>query len=188
MAYVGLANPYVAKLKSTTTSGAVTTPVYEAGFICGKAVSLNITPNYNEASLYADNILDEYVKDFKDGTITLGVDRLPSQAVTTMFGHTVGEDSEIKFNTNDSANYVGVGFYVDELIDGAKKYTAMVLYKTKFTESADDYTTKGDSIEFKTPSLEGKIAALDDGQWKATKSFDTIAEAQAWITAQFPTA
>lgn len=188
MAYVGLANPYVAKLKSTTTSGAVTTPVYEAGFLCGKAVSLNITPNYNEASLYADNILDEYVKDFKDGTITLGVDRLPAQAVTTMFGHTVGEDGEIKFNTNDSANYVGVGFYVDELIDGAKKYTAMVLYKTKFTESADDYTTKGDSIEFKTPSLEGKIAALDDGQWKATKSFDTIAEAQAWITAQFPTA
>lgn len=182
MAYVGLAKPLVAKLTSTSTESGVTTPVYTQPFYCGKAVSLNVTPNYNETKLFADNILDEYVKDFKDGTISLGTDRIPSIANTVMFGHTIDSESgEVTYNANDSANYVGVGFYVDELVDGVRKYVATVIYKCKFTESSDDYTTKGDSIEFKTPTLEGAISALDDGVWKKSKSFTSIVDAEAWL-------
>lgn len=184
MAYIGLAKPIVAKLASQSTSTGVTTPTYSDGFVCGKAISLNVTPNYNEVKLFADNILDEYVKEFKDGTISLGTDRLPIDAQTVMFGHTVtGSTSteEVTYKTGDSANYVGVGFYIDEMLDGAKSYTGTVIYRCKFTEAADDFTTKGDSIEFKTPTLEGAISALDDGKWKITKKFATEAAAEAWI-------
>ena len=48
MAFVGLSKPYIALLKDEAT------PTYEKGFKCGKAMTLNVTPNYNEASLYAD--------------------------------------------------------------------------------------------------------------------------------------
>ena len=69
MAYIGLAHPVVAKLASQNTQSGVTTPTYSDAFVCGRAVSVNITPNYNESRLYADNILAEYVKEFKDGIL-----------------------------------------------------------------------------------------------------------------------
>lgn len=182
MAYIGLARPYVAKLAAQTTSAGVTTPTYSDGFLCGKAISMNVTPNYNEVKLFGDNILDEYAREFKDGTISMGVDRLPIEALGTMLGHTVDStNSTVVYNTSDSGNYVGVGFYVDQLLDGVKSYTASVIYRCKFSESGIDYTTKGDSIEFKTPTLEGAISALDDGNWKQDKTFSTAAAAEAWI-------
>lgn len=182
MAYIGLAHPVIARLASQSTSAGSTTPTYSDGFICGKAISVSVTPNYNESKLYADNILDEYVKEFKDGTITLGVDRLPIEAQTVMFGHTVDSSkSEITYKSGDGGSYVGVGFYVDEVKDGVKSYVASVIYKCLFAEGAKDYTTKGDSIEFKTPSLEGAVASLDDGKWKVDKVFETEAAAQTWI-------
>ena len=182
MAYIGLAHPVVAKLAAQNTVSGVTTPTYSDAFVCGRAVSVNVTPNYNESKLYADNILAEYVKEFKDGTITLGVDTLPIEAQTVMFGHTLSEEKdETLYKSGDSGSYVGIGFYVDEVKAGVKSYVASVIFKCLFAEGAKDYTTKGDSIEFKTPSLEGAVAALDDGQWKKDKVFTTEAAAQAWI-------
>ena len=176
MAYVGLSRPYVAKLVDEKAK------TYSDCFRCGKAISLSVTPNYNEVKLYADNVLDEYVKEFKDGTISLGTDRLPKEAQPVMFGHTVTDDGKtVTYKSNDNANYVGVGFVIDEVLDGAKTFTATVIYKCKFTEAADSYTTKGDSIEFKTPTVEGAIAALEDYTWKTVKTFSTAEEAETFI-------
>lgn len=174
MAYIGLAKPYIAKLINEATK------TYANGFKCGKAMSVNIQPNYNEGKLYADNQLSEYVKEFKDGTMTLGTDRLPKEAESVCFGHTVSEDS-VTYKTNDSANFVGVGFYVDEMVDGVKNYAAIVVYKVKFTENAEDYSTKGENIEFKTPSITGTIAGLTSTEWKDRKIFDSEKEAEDWV-------
>lgn len=174
MAYVGLARPYISQLINEVAKQ------YSGCFKCGKAMSVNITPNYNEAKLYADNQLAEYVKEFKDGTFKLGTDRLPKQAKKICFGHTV-EGDEVTYKTGDTANYVGVGFYVDEMLDGVKQYVATIVYKAKFTEGAEDYTTKGENIEFKTPALEGTIAGISSTEWKKTKAFQTELEAETWI-------
>lgn len=180
MAFVGLSRPYVAKLVDEAAK------TYSDCFKCGKAISLSVTPNYNEVKLYADNVLDEYVKEFKDGTISLGTDRLPKEAQTVMFGHVVTEDSskgtsEITYKSNDNANYVGIGFVIDEVLDSKKSFTATIIYKCKFTEAADSYTTKGDSIEFKTPTVEGAIAALEDYVWKTVKTFSTAEDAEKFL-------
>ncbi len=174
MAYVGVAKPYIAKLVNEKTKK------YENGFKCGKAMNVNIAPNYNEGKLFADNQLAENVKEFKDGTMTLGTDRLPKEAESVCFGHDVKED-RVVYKTGDSANYVGVGFYVDEMLDGVKRYVAIVVYKVKFSENAEDYTTKGENIEFKTPSISGTISGLSSTEWKERNVFDTEEEAEAWI-------
>lgn len=174
MAYVGLAKPYIARLVNELTK------TYADGFKCGKAMNVNITPNYNEAKLYADNQLAENVKEFKDGTIVLGTDRLPKEADKVCFGHEVTEDG-VSYKTGDEGNYVGVGFYVDEILDGVKKYVAIVVYKVKFGEGAEDYTTKGENIEFKTPSISGTISGLSSTLWKDRKVFPTEKEADEWL-------
>jgi phi13 family phage major tail protein len=176
MAYIGLSNPYMAELVDEATKK------YKGGFACGKAITVNITPNYNEAKLYANNSLAENEKEFRDGTITLGTDRLPAEANSTCFGHEVSDDGKhVVYKTSDKANNVGVGFYVDRVIDGVKEYEASIVFKTKFSEAANDYQTKGDTIEFKTPSIEGTIAALSTGEWKETKVFDTAEAADTWL-------
>ena len=68
-----------------------------------------------------------------------------------------------------------------EKVDGVRKYTASWLYKVKFTGGQESYKVKGDNIEYQTPSITGQAMALPDGKWKDVKTFDTEAEAIAWL-------
>ena len=175
MAYYGLSNPFIAKLN-------VAAGTYSDGFQCGKAVGSEITPNYNEGSLYGDNELAEYVKEFKDADVTLTVTELPIEAAKVMFGHTVSEpDNTITYGTADNANYVGYGFCIQEIKDGVVSYPAAWLPKVKFGDPTESFTTKGDSITFGTPQVSGKAAPDSSGNWKYKKSFTTEAEAVAWL-------
>ncbi len=180
MAYVGLAKPTVAKLDESAG-----TPKYTDGFTCGKAMALDISPQYAEGSLFADNKKLESDKEFKYADVTLGTDTLPIQAHKVMFGHEVSKEGEsgtsIKNRTTDSSNYVGLGIYMDEKVDGLKKYVAMWIYKVKFAEGQDSFKTKGDNIEYQTPSIGGQAIGIDDNLWKETRIYDTEKEAQDWI-------
>lgn len=177
MAYYGLSKPIIAK-RTADVSG----DTYTQGFQCGKAVGTSVTPNYSEAKLYGDNVLAEYAKEFTEADVTLEVTTLPAEAVTVIFGHTKDTESgEITYGANDNAATVGYGFYVTEAVNGVNSFVACWLPNVKFTEAAESYTTKGDSIEFKTPSLEGKASADSDGNWKYKKTFTDEAAALAWL-------
>lgn len=177
MAYIGLAYPTIAKLDPTTNT-------YSDGFRMGKAVSVNISTNYNEANLPGDNVIAESVKEFRDGTIDLGITTIPIEAYETVFGHTVteGEDGTLIVDkTDDVPNYVGVGLVKEELVDGKKSYIAMWIKKVLFTESGENAQTKGETISFQTPTITGTILALNDKTWRERKIFDNEADAIAYI-------
>lgn len=177
MAYIGLAYPTIAKLNPETNT-------YSNGFRMGKAVSVNITTNYNEANLTGDNVIAETVKEFRNGTIDLGITTIPIEAYSTVFGHTVttGEDGTLIIDkTDDVPNYVGVGLLKEELVDGKKSYIAMWIYKVLFTESGESATTKGETISFQTPTITGTIMALDNKQWRERKIFEEEADAIAYL-------
>ena len=180
MAYIGLAYPTIAKLDPATDT-------YSDGFRMGKAVSVNINTNYNEANLPGDNVIAETVKEFRDGTIDLGITTIPVAAYETVFGHTVteGEDGTLIVDkTDDVPNYVGVGLVKEELVDGVKSYIAMWIKKVLFTESGENATTKGETISFQTPTITGTVLALADKTWRERKIFDNEADAIAYIDEQ----
>lgn len=175
MAFYGLSKPFIAKLD-------VTTKKYSDGFQLGHAVGTNITPQYNEANLYGDNQLQETAKEYKYADVTVETTHMPIQAAQTIFGHKVDRDTNmITYNTGDNANYVGYGFYVNEKVDGVTKYVVAILPKTLFAEAEESYTTKGENLEFKTPSIAGKCMALENGNWKVKKTFDNEPEAVSFI-------
>lgn len=174
MAYIGLRKPIIAK---RTSAGKYTNP-----FTLGKAVSMNVTPNYAEGSLNADDGQAEYDKEFNYAEVSLGTSTIPIKAHEEMFGHTVSEeDKEITMNANDESNYVGTGWISVEKIDGVRFYTANILPKVKYTEPSEEYATKGDSIEYKTPTISGRALKEDDGLWKKVKQLSTEKEATAYI-------
>ena len=99
MAYIGLTTPIFALGNYTAA-----TPTYTKGFICGKAMSTDIDPQYAEGSLYGDNSQAEYDNEFKHANITLGTTTLPIEAESVLYGHTVAEDSkEITDSAGDEA-------------------------------------------------------------------------------------
>ena len=49
-------------------------------------------------------------------------------------------------------------------------------------------TTKGESVEFGTSEIEGQISTLANGNWSATKTFNTMTEAQAYLESFFGSA
>lgn len=175
MAFYGLSKPFIAKFD-------VTTGKYSNGFQFGHAVGTSVSPQYNEANLYGDNQLQETAKEFKYADVSIETTHMPIQAAETMFGHKVDEaTNKVTYSTGDNANYVGYGFYVNEKVDGVTKYVAAVLPKTLFAEAEESYTTKGENLEFKTPSVSGKAMALEDGTWKVKQSFDNEAAAVEFI-------
>lgn len=175
MANYGLSYPTIAALDTATET-------YKDGFHCGKAVGTDITPNYNEASVYGDNELAEHIKEFKDADVNMNTTTLPIDAANTVFGHKVDvEQKEITYNAEDTANYVGYGFFANEMINNVKYFVAIVLPKVKFAEAVENYTTKGDSLEFKTPVIAGKAYTDSKGNWKYRKVFANMQEARDWI-------
>lgn len=179
MANFGLSKPWVAKLNPATNK-------YSDAFKCGKAISTAVTPNYNEVPLYADNQQTEYVSEFKNANVSIGTDRLPSEAAKIMFGHTVAVNGEEASKSEDEAGYIGYGFITAEQLDGVKKYRACVLLKVKMKEGEESFETKGDSIVFKTPSLSGTASANEDGEWRIKSPYyATEAEADKWIQTKF---
>lgn len=176
MANVGLRKPYVAKHNRAANT-------YSDGFRYSHAVSMNITPNYAEASLYGDDMQVEYEKSFINAAISLGTTSTPIIAASTMFGHTVDlEKNKVIYKATDESNYVGVGIIAPEKVDGENKYVALIILSAKFADSAESYSTKGDQLSFNTPTIEGSaVAANDDGDWKVTEVFDTEAEAESFV-------
>lgn len=176
MAYVGFRT-----VKIGARTGAKT---YSAPISCGKPISVSISPNYAEGSLYGGDVVAESDREFTNASVSLGTTYIPTALQGPMFGHTV-DGEHVSYNAFDEVAYVGVGMVAPKKIDGAKKYEATFLYKAKFAEPKKAYETKGDSITYNTPSFEGAAEAEDDGAWREDETFETQAAADAWIDSMF---
>lgn len=179
MANIGLSNIWFSNL----TEAADGTALYDGAKNLGKAVSCSTSITNNEAKLYGDDTLAESDTSFSNGTITLGVTDDDDEVFAELLGHTVTEDGEVIKAASDAAPYVGVGRIVTKMVNGAYKYKVEFLYKVKFSEPSKDENTKGENIEFATPSIEGIIAALDDEKntWNKSKTFNTKSDALTYL-------
>lgn len=175
MAYYGMRKPYVAKYNKEAGT-------YSDGFKFGKAVKMDITPNYVEGSLYGDDEQAEYENAFQNANVTLGTTTAPIQAAYTVYGHTIDSTTNlVTYKTTDEANNTGVGWIAVEVVDGVRSYIAVILTCVKFKEAQESFQTKGDSITFATPSQEGLAIGDKNGAWKIKKVFDTAEAAESYI-------
>lgn len=161
MATIGLRDLYVDVL----TSDEEGTAVYEnAPTRLAKAITADLSVNVTNASLYADDGVDETASEFVDGELKLGTNDLSSEASAKILGAKPDSKGVLISKTDDKPVYVAVGFR-SKKPNGEFKY--VWLYKVKFNIPSESYKTKGESIEFTTPEITGKIIARTDGAWKA---------------------
>ena len=180
---------YLVASKLTETDGVAT---YEKGMEVAALVSVKTAIETNSATLYANNKLKESVKLFKQGKLTLEIDDLVEDIKAKLLGHTVNVHeggmtandpsyTEVTSNEADIAPFFGVGFYGNTLRDGIWGFRAIWMFKTQFSEPADDMSTRGDSISLATTTLENTIYKDDDGNWKTEAFFANEEDAKAWL-------
>ena len=182
MSKIGLKYPVYAQL---TESGS--TLSYSAGAVLAKAISANVSITTSDVKLYADDALAESDRSFTSGTLSFGIDELSDKAKVDLLGYIEGATAdattgskELSAGTNTPA-YVGFGYYGAVVRNKVKYYRAIWLKKVQFAEPADEMATKGESVAFGTPTLEGVIMLGADGNWKAEATFSTEAAAKAWL-------
>ena len=101
-----------------------------------------------------------------------------------MYGATADSSKDnVKFSAKDVANYVGVGLYAPDKVDGVTKYTCMWVPKALFGPPSFAYQTKGESIQFNTPTTTGEFLPDDTSNELLLESetVETAEEAVAWI-------
>lgn len=166
---------------SILTEGADGTPTYDGAKTPGKAVSCNVAISNNSATLYADDVLAESDTTFSNGTVTMEIDEDDLQTMASLLGHSISEGGEITRNSSDVSPYVGLGRIVVKLVQNVRKYKVEFLYKVKFAEPSQENQTKGESVEFKTTSIEGAVSALKNGNWSVAQTFNTENEAVSYL-------
>lgn len=178
MAQIGLTNLWYGIL----TEGADGTPSYGGAKSFGKAVSAKVDVSTNDATLYADDALAESDSSFQSAKVTLGVADDDMTVFAEILGHKVAESGgEMVRNADDTAPWIGLGRVVTKVKDGKRQYKGEFLYKCKFSEPSQEDETKGDSVDFSTPEIEGTAAALANGDWAAAQTFDTKEAAVTWV-------
>ena len=166
MATIGLDKLYYAPI-TEDENGEETygTPVQLA-----KAISAELSVELAEATLYADDGASEVVKEFKSGTLSLGVDDIGPSVASDLSGVTIDKNNVIIASSEDATAPVAIGFRAKK---SNGKYKYFWLYRVKFGIPASSLATKGDSITFSTPTIEGTIMRRNkpDGKnnhpWKA---------------------
>lgn len=162
MALVGLKDLYAAKFNEDGT--------YETPRKLAPAMSASITPNTTSATLYGDDHAVEVAEGLADVSVEIGVTELTDEDYAFLLGKEINEDGVIEDSADDVAPYVALGFR-SQKSNGAYRY--VWLYKGKFSLPTDSHQTKGENIEFQTPTITGKFMPRDDGKWRARVDSDS---------------
>lgn len=185
MAVVGMRYPVAAQITAETEGSAIT---YGTGFVIAKAIRANITYNRNDNPLYADDAIAENDNGMTGYDIELEVDKLPDQVRVDLLGDVVtGTGATAEYDQTDaSAPYVGFGYMRVLRENGETKYQAIWCYKCQFAEPSEETNTKGETIEWGTPTLNAtgmgvRIDATGAIKYRTRKTFDTAAGAIAWL-------
>lgn len=184
--------------KYVNTSGTVT---YTDAQQVGDAMTATLELRYAEGRLYAESTLAEYMRKAVGGSISLGVKYIKDAAQQLMFGSrtnsrsisytpaggsaTTASVTSLVLGGHDEGNYVGIAFYSPDMVDGAKKYTCVLVKKALFGPPSMSLQTAGDNITFNTPTTSGEFLADDstDQDLFEVATVDDEQAAIAWITA-----
>lgn len=181
MATIGLDKLYYAKITEDQDGNETyATPVQLA-----KAMTADLSVELAEATLYADDGAAEIVKEFKSGTLSLGVDDLGGSVASDLTGSTIDNNGVVVSTAEDGGTPVAVGFRAKK---SNGKYRYFWLYRVKFGIPATALATKGDSITFNTPTIEGtimrrnKVDGANKHPWKAEVTEGDTSVAASTIT------
>lgn len=165
------------------------TPSYGTVYPLANSLDLSFDPGSSSASLFADDGLAFAAETTGEMKITLGnADILPAD-MARILGHAYAL-GQIVDNSLDQSPYIAIGA---KMLRSGKDSTNLVydyiwMYKCKLQKPKFDAKTKGASIEFQTPMLEGLVCQLtSSGNYRLRMRTDDSNAVPATLTGFFST-
>lgn len=165
---IGLRDIHIALLIDDPLDG---TASYEASERLPGAITANINPNASSETLFADDGPYETASTTGEIALELNVADLPLEWQAKLLGHKI-EGGIMKRRTGDIPPWVAVAF---RSLKTNGKYRYTWLNKGKFAPSEQGNETKGDSVNFQTPTITGSFVRRDsDDEWERHADEDHI--------------
>ncbi|MBR6571552.1 MAG: hypothetical protein IKK75_13975 [Clostridia bacterium] len=179
--YEGVLDLYYALMKKEDT--AASAAEYDTPKVLAKNIETTITPRYREGVLHASNVAVRRKKQIAGYDLSVNVDQVLAAVRVELLGRAVDKNGVEILKDTQEAPYVAVGF-VQTKDNGEKEM--WWLYKGKFSESEKKAKTRGDSIEYQTPTLTAQFDARYDGSIAAIVDSDgpnvTADVVEKWLT------
>ena len=179
MATIGLRDVHYALLIEDPITGS---PLYQTPVKVIGAITANINPNPSTATLFYDDGPGDTAATMGEITLELNLADIPLDVQAVWLGHEyVG--GILKRKGGDTPPWLAIGFRTLKS-NGAYRY--VWLNKGKFSIPEEDYSTKGDSIEFTTPTITGSFVKRDnDDEWQRTADEDAPGFNPSYISTWF---
>lgn len=161
---------------------------YDPPKVLAKAIKADLSVELIEAILYANDGAAEVVKEFKSGKLSLGIDDIGTAVAEELTGAVADDNGVLISGSEDIGAPVAIGFRAQK---ANGKYRYFWLYRVIFGLPATNLQTKGDSISFQTPTIEGtvmrrnKLDASGRHPWKAEVTEGDSGVAPSTITEWF---
>lgn len=151
MAQIGLKNLFYAPI----TEDSLGNETYGAPVRLAKAINADLSPNSDDATLYADDGADVVYRGFINGTLTLEINDLGNSVAAALLGASVDANGALVSTGEDVPPPVAIGFQSPSARGGDRYFW---FYRVVFALPSTSIQTKGESVEFATPSIEGTIS------------------------------
>lgn len=189
MAEIGMRHIVAAPL-SAHTAGAE--PTYGTGFDVGMAIKGNLTITHGNNPLYADDVIAEDDNGITAMELEIGVDHLSDEteakmglvkAVTTGTGSSA---TTVYYDTDEPSKDLGIGYTRVRKKAGVTTFQGVWVYKAKFSKNAENSQTKGESIEWQTPTVNGRCAGISVSStgeltFRKKQNFTTEEDCNEWL-------
>lgn len=151
MAQIGLSNLYYAPI----TEGVNGVESFGTPVKLAKMISADISIDSDNAILWADDGADVVMKEFTGGTISLNVNDLGDSVAAALLGARVDGKGVLVSAAEDVPPPVAIGFQSKSAKGGDRYFW---FYRVTFGLPSTNLNTKGESVEFATPTIEGTIS------------------------------
>lgn len=185
MAYIGLKYAVFAPITTETKGQPIT---YGKGIVLGRMIQATINFTRNSDVLFADDVTAESDNSITGGTVNLNVDDIEEAAQVAALGVIKSGETgkEVYHETDTPAPYGGIGYLRVREKNKVKSYIPYWLHKTQLAVNSETANTKGNNIQWQTPTAEGQIMGVEianDGitYFRDHKVFATESEAITWL-------
>lgn len=190
MANIGFQGAWIAPYDETKGLNDVLT-----GKKYAKAVAMAVNNTTSEATLNADDGIDDSVKIITQANITYTPNGFSLEEEADVLGYTadsvtLGSVEGLKAygqGTNTEGDLVTCAFMVPTRRSGIEAVRVLLYPKVKFSpEDSEDYQTKGENVNFATPGYTGKAFTDDAGNFRyKIGEFEDVVAAKAWLNTKF---
>ncbi len=185
MARVGLPYSVFAPITTETPGAAM---VYGTPSIFNHPIEANVSYEISDNPLHGGDVIAENDNSITGGSLSFNHTHLTPEDKAALLGHVKsGNAPDDYYEEGASPSPTGgFGYITAEIEKNVRKWYGYWIHKTQLGMSEDNATTKGDAIDWQTPTLNGPImgVSLDNTgliSFRRYKVFTTMAEAKTWI-------